>query len=462
MGFFCVLLYVALTYLSPESLVPQLAPYRLVLWLAIAGTLVSIPKLPDQEWLWNAPQTSLLIGLVGAMMLSHVAHLWLGGTLFTLEEFLPIAIIFFFICIHVQTWRRLRILVVLLSAIAFFLLGHALWALHAGDINSPYLMSFHVDQGDTRTFLTRIRAVGYLADPNDFSQFLLVVLPFISLAWETSKRIRNFALVIVPSVIIIWGVYLTHSRGAMIALLVLSVIFLSRRISSPVSIGAGVLAYVGMMKLGWTGGREVSMEGGSDRIYLWEQALHIFRSSPIWGVGYGKFTDYTDGWTAHNSYMLCLAEVGVIGYTFWLAAIVITFLHLNSITRADDKDPESAALSDATDDVPQSAQTRPCSNSEAVESKTAERQRPQAEQLRRWATALQYSLCAFLVTAWFLSRTYTMTLYILLGMAAVLVHQAKDSPEQTKERRRHWIQITALAELATIAAVYLIARLQGS
>jgi hypothetical protein len=459
MGFFCVLLYIALSYLSPGSVFPALAPYHLLQWLAFVGALASVPRLLSHEWFWNTPQTLLLIGLVGAMMLSQVAHLWFGGTLFTLEEFLPAAIIFFFICIHVQTWGRLRVLALMLSAIAFLLLGHAFWDLYVGNTNSPYLMSFYVGQGDTRSVLIRIRAVGYLADPNDFSQFLLVVLPFIPLAWQRSKPIRNFVLVIIPSAIIIYAVYLSHSRGAMIALLVLSVVFLSRRVSWPVSIGAGLAAYLGMMALGWTGGREVSMEGGSDRIDLWAQGLHIFRQSPIWGVGYHQFGAYANGWTAHNSYILCLAEVGVIGYSFWLGAIVITFLQMNSMARAAEKDPESAALPETTDDALRSTQAQ--GDSEVVESIAAEELGPPAEQLRRWASALQYSLYAFLVTAWFLSRTYTMTLYVLLGMASVLVHLANDSAEQTRERRRHWIRITAVAEVATVVVLYVIARLQG-
>ena len=130
------------------------------------------------------------------------------------------------------------------------------------------MMNSELDR--SRFSLVRIRAVGFLSDPNDFAQFLLIVLPLVTLVWARGKGIRNFFLVVAPCVLIIYGVYLTHSRGALLALIALAILFMSRRVSLPVAIALGTLLFLGMIFLGFTGGRDVSVASGSDRIDLWE------------------------------------------------------------------------------------------------------------------------------------------------------------------------------------------------
>src|SRR3546814_14583581 len=44
----------------------------------------------------------------------------------------------------------------------------------------------------------------------------------------------------------------------------------------------------------------------------------MFRANPGFGVCVGNFTDHTR-LTAHNSFVLVLAETGIVGYTVWLA-----------------------------------------------------------------------------------------------------------------------------------------------
>jgi len=461
MGFFLLILYLTVSYLSPDQIYPELAQYRIVLCIAIAAGLASIPLLLRQQSILSVPQTTPLLGLVGAMMLSPLAHLWFGGVLFTLETFVPALVVFFLICIHVNRWNRLRILALVMSSIAFLLLGHALWDLYAGNLNSPYLFNMNLGMGQSRFSIVRIRAVGYLADPNDFAQFLIVILPLFALLRKNGRKIRNFVLLIVPSCLVIYGIYLTHSRGAMIALLVLAIFITRNRLPLPVSIGLSGMLYAGMMALGFTGGRDVSIASGSDRIDLWGTGLHLFRLSPLWGVGYGKFGDYSV-MTAHNSYVLCLAEVGLIGYTCWLAALIITILQLNSMASAPmESGQDQETMADPLANIPFLTNSPLHSNGMAHDTTDPHEATDDRERVRRWANALRLSLIGFLVTAWFLSRTYTITLYLLLGMTAVLLRLAKDSPEQSKQRRRHWIRITLAAEFATIVAVYAIVRLEG-
>ena len=63
--------------------------------------------------------------------------------------------------------------------------------------------------------------MGFLADPNDFAQALLMVLPMLGLAWRPGRAFRNFVLVLIPGAILLYAVYLTHSRGALVGLAVM-------------------------------------------------------------------------------------------------------------------------------------------------------------------------------------------------------------------------------------------------
>jgi O-antigen ligase len=52
----------------------------------------------------------------------------------------------------------------------------------------------------------------------------------------------------------------------------------------------------------------------------WKTGLDIFVSSPVIGVGQGQFTEY-HYLTAHNSYVLALAETGLVGFLLWGAVL---------------------------------------------------------------------------------------------------------------------------------------------
>src|SRR5437588_10188283 len=98
MGFVLTLVYVVVAHLSPEQLLPSLAPYRPQLILALLAIVVSFINLSDAKSpLLRAPQTYLLVAFIAAALLSNLAHLWLGGVLLALSKFLPSAVVFFLV-----------------------------------------------------------------------------------------------------------------------------------------------------------------------------------------------------------------------------------------------------------------------------------------------------------------------------------------------------------------------------
>src|SRR5262249_3266951 len=159
----------------------------------------------------------------------------------------------------------------------------------------------------------RIRGLGVLHDPNALGQFLLMLLPmlFVSNAADERAGKAIYFLAIPISLFFLYGIYLTNSRGSALGVLVLIAILLTRRYRQIGIAASGIFAAIGVVALR-SQPRSVSIEGGADRLMIWSDGLAMFKHSPLWGVGYYGFQEHSI-LTAHNSYLLCAAELGLIG-----------------------------------------------------------------------------------------------------------------------------------------------------
>jgi putative inorganic carbon (hco3(-)) transporter len=186
----------------------------------------------------------------------------------------------------------------------------------------------------------RIRGLGFLNDPNDFAQFLLVVLPFVWLAWRNKSLIRNLVVVVAPTVAILWALVLTQSLGVM-GFGVLLLFALRRRLGLIGSLTGAVLVLAGIIAAGGLRRGDISVreDSAAGRVEAWGNGVSMWKSSPIWGVGFEQFGEHNEdqhGLTARNSYVLCFAELGTLGYLLWLCLICATLLDLGGQDRSGD------------------------------------------------------------------------------------------------------------------------------
>jgi len=433
MGFFLTLLYIALALLSPEDLLPSLAPYRLQLVVAIAAMLFSVPGLLDRRFS-RIPQVYLLAGLLVTVAGSAmVSSMWImaGGLAFL--KFLPAAMVFYLVVLNCQSLKRLRIVASVVTGIAILYIVQGSRAYLTGDTSSPLLQVIPVSDG-TVTF--RMQGLGFLHDANELAQLLVMLIPFLWTRWRQNQHLQNVFFVIAPTALFVWGIYLTHSRGAMVALVLILILSLRRRVGLVPTMAAAAVAASLLLALNFSGGREVSVHAGSDRFTLWGDGLEMFKQHPLLGVGFGNFGSQDFGHTAHNSFVVCLAELGIIGYSLWMGLIAFSLSGLNSlIVSVRDEELDPAALEDGT-----------ASDEEKTE-------------FNRWATALQISLGGFLAAAFFLSRAYVFYLYLILGMAVALLALSSGEEEPIgRKPLRQLIGLTAKFSFAAIVLVYIALR----
>jgi O-antigen ligase len=491
MGFALTILYVVVTIISPEQFGKEWASYHALSYLAGITVLASLPSMTAYRYWSSSVQTFLLLGFVSAIVLSEVANGWLGGILESWRIFLPSAAVFFFIVVNVTTIRRLKIVTLAAVAACLVVTIEALCGYYAGFHGEMFILQTNLSspQDEVIGQLTRIRGAGFLSDPNDFAQMLLIALPLIFVAWRRGRAVVNFFVVLVPVALLLWTTYLTHSRGGLIAVAAVALVMARKKIGTPASVAlAGILVF-GMLALDFTGGRGISAAEGADRLEAWASGLEMFKSAPLFGVGFNGFMDWYEI-TAHNSFVLCLAELGILGSTLWMALLVTTTTSLNRIIKVQQKmeardqtqgkrffglrrlfeasyiasvgalatglTPSGGIIALKYESVsgPLSA-TVTATRNEA----TANFDFDHAPGVpHQWVVAIRLALVSFITTAWFLSRSYATTMYLVVGLATAAIALQGSTPKPRNSVP--WIFSTLITEGLLIVVIYGLVRLR--
>jgi hypothetical protein len=76
----------------------------------------------------------------------------------------------------------------------------------------------------------------------------------------------------------------------------------------------------------------------------------------------------------------------------------------------------------------------------------------------QWVVVMRLALVAFMTTAWFLSRSYTTTMYLVLGLATSTI--ALQGSAVKLRGRVHWIFSALSTEILLIIIIYFLVRLR--
>ncbi len=441
MGFFLSALYFVTYYLTPTTLFGSFAEARVELILAAIVMIVSLPGLA-RSFVVRSPQLLALIGLAFAVLLSVLVGVhWAGGAVSGTLGFIPNAFAYMLVGLHCNSRKRLKVLVVLLVGVCIFVIARGYWelqrggaqleALQAGRIASSYLMAQRSDAGE---WFYRLRGQGQINDPNDFGQLIVCTIPLVFIFWRPRNALLNLLGVVLPVAALLFGVYLTHSRGALLALLAIAIFAARRRIGTiPALLLAGGL-FVAASALHFTGGREISATSGSDRTGLWGAGLQMLKSHPLFGVGYGNFAD-SAGLTAHNSIVVCAAELGLFGLFFWSLFLFPTVRDILTVA-------SSAKVSEG--ELPETGHTPLAARVRGPEILDK-------AEINRLGRLVALSLTGFLVAGLFLSRAYVLTLFLLGGVAEAVFEMALQRGMVAP--RLKLVRIMAYAGILTVSLV---------
>src|SRR5262249_15436272 len=151
-------------------------------------------------------------------VVSLLSHFWLGGSLEGFLAFGVVACFYFLILINAYNPSRVRVVCITIVVCALVMSVQGMLAYHTGYLGDDLL---HVSTQGT-TVVKRVRAFGILKDANDLAQFLVLALAMLGVFWNKQRPTRSAIVVSLPAAILIYAIYLTGSRGAMVGLAVIT------------------------------------------------------------------------------------------------------------------------------------------------------------------------------------------------------------------------------------------------
>ncbi len=381
--FYFMLVYLVLVLIRPQDY-PAVAespgpPLQSIALVLAAGLWVF-----SQRKSFNQPQFLLIPVFLFIAMVSKVTNGWPGGALFVFFVFAPVLLAFVLLANAVDTRARMQVVMGVFVVCASVLAMHGIDQVNTG----IGWTGVELSQG------TRIQYVGIFNDPNDLGMLFVMCLPmafYLSArgGWMGLKRLFWWTAI----VLLVWGCYLTNSRGTLLALVAMLGVYVWRTRGMFLAGLLGVGALSGLMMLpSRMQEMDVSEESAMGRVESWYEGIQMFTGSPLFGIGAGGYSDLHE-LTAHNSFVLVLAETGIIGFTVWLAIVGYCFRMVLAIVNRGD---------DIIDDVPADV--------------------PDEVALKEWKTDKALSLCllisltGFFTAAFFLSRSYVVILYLLVAL----------------------------------------------
>lgn len=438
MTFKLYLLLMALSYLRPFDLfAPELAVYRpmlILLLIVLVMSLVTTRRTGGS--LLTGQHLRLIWALLFIVLISVTLAAGFGPGMDAFVSFLPTVLLFLISGLNLTSLKRVKITGGVIVACLVVLSSMSIVCFHTGFMKDMLIIKQHGsdDSAEVATmdvneipaldtsgrYLWRVRSVGFLADPNDFAQTIVCFMPVLFAFYQARRPIRNLLLLGPPSAILLYAIYLTHSRGSLLGLSALFFFNIKERlgtVKTGLLLGAMAMA---AMAFNFTGGRAYSAneESAGGRIDAWSEGLIMLRNWPIVGVGYQRFAEHHSH-TAHNILVVTFGEIGLLGYWVWLGLILLTFKQLSQAIKL----------------VPANADEY------------------------TWLIRLRTSIFGFFTCGMFLSRAFEPPLFILLIICLGVWHAAKLRVAGTPAAKELaapmlWRGRTVLMMFITIMAVW--------
>mgnify|MGYP000515965851 CR=1 FL=1 len=330
---FC--LTTATMILRPGEMVTALAPIPFYEVLILTTLLLAHQGVIQHfrfDSLKRQPVALCLMGVFIAIPVSHLTHLYFGGTLHSTIEFTKSAMLFVLLVVVVDRWSRFERLSQVVALCASFVVLLCVMD-YLGFADFTFIKHAEENYGQRADGyakrIARMNGTGIFSDPNDIS-LLIVATAMICLSFLTDRKrgVLRFAWLI-PIAILVTGLVCTRSRGGMLAACAAIGMLLMFRYGKKVAITLGCL---GLAALPVIAGRQANIdlsEGtGHDRILLWRDGLSALRSKDLFfGTGQGTYEDIA-GLVAHNSYIHAFVELGLFGGTFFFGMFFFSALAL--------------------------------------------------------------------------------------------------------------------------------------
>ncbi len=310
--------------------------YEVLILSTFALAVLSMEPHFHKRAMYRQPITLCVVGLFGAVILSHLTHFYLGGARDAAIEYAKTLLYYGLVITAVNSPTRLRWFLANLGGcctitVTLCLLDYWTW------IDLEYIVHLQdldgfTDEGDPIWF-ARMRGTGIFMDPNDLAM-VIVAAGCLCLYFVTDKSLGIWRwLWAAPLVVFAIAILETKSRGGLLAGAAAVMTMASLRYGSKVAMVLGVL---GACTLPLVAGRSANIEIGEgstseERILLWREGFDAIKSPEIlFGIGQNNYADLA-GLVAHNSFVHTYVELGLFGGTLFLGCFFVAAVQLYRI-----------------------------------------------------------------------------------------------------------------------------------
>lgn len=390
-------------FVRPGELIPALLDipiYNILILAAMAAALPQIISRLNPTRLLNDPISACVLGLLPAVMFSHLCRFDTWSARETALEFGKCIVYYVILISVVNSTERLRMFLYSIGVCSTCTLGVAV--LHYYEIiqvpTLTVLQQTTVDEetGDLSTVI-RLRATGIFNDPNDVSMIAVVGI-VVSLYGISDRRLGGTRLAwVLPLGLFLLAIILTKSRGGFLALLAAAGTFSWLRFGPWITV-PGICSLLPAALL--LGGRMANIGGamskgsadgtGSERVQLWSDGLVLLKGSPVFGIGCGRYSEEV-GLVAHNSFVHGFVELGLFGGSLFFGAFLLSVVNLWNLHRG-----LKTGFGFLTNPTYRSLE--PC---------------------------IVACVCGVAVSIFSLSRNYVTPTYIILGMASIFCDEGR-------------------------------------
>jgi hypothetical protein len=279
----------------------------------------------------------------------------------------------------------------------------------------PYERANDVGGAVSSGTIRQLRGIGLFSDPNDICLILVLAMAIslyrVNAPGDGMARPGWLALLMTFG----YAFALTNSRGGFLGMLVGLLTFIYARFGLKKAIPLAVLVLPMLFLL--FAGRQTSLStsGGTSqrRIQIWSDGILEFRRSPLFGIGFDRFPEVLRV-DAHNSLVQAFTDLGFFGGMFFLGIFFHALWALNHLgsKRVLIVDPE----------------------------------------LRRLRPYMMMIVAGYGGGMFSISRAYILPTYMIAGLAAVYLRDARVWPPAPALR----LSVRLLGRLAFVSASFLL------
>ena len=326
-------LYLLIIIIRPMDWWEPLREWPLINVGAMLIGLVGAPTLLSRfRMIWKqVPQLKITLLFWLGLMLSYASQFYFGGILLVFQDFGKVVFFFVLLLILVDTFQGANTLLLSLQVGVVFLAIHSILQHNTG-VGFGGMLPLPRVNALTGELTFQAQAFGTFNDPNDLCLMLVVGIPLFYVLLKTGTNPIQKLFAILGIILSAYGAWCTNSRGGVVAafgMVGTFVIVRMRGVKRYLTAGIGFCVVTVLAPSRFGGGSGLV---GKDRSELWGDGLDMFKSHPLFGVGYRAFEDYNDRHqVAHNSYVHTLAESGLVGYLSFFLLLYLTMAYLRRL-----------------------------------------------------------------------------------------------------------------------------------